>query len=476
MIRLRHKMLIQLTVILDQVVLSLAALGAINIRSKLPTTYPQLYGSHRIIDALAILTLVTGWIWIFNHFVSYKASRLIGLSQELLSIFKATTLSAAWLLIIGSIFSYQHVDPFAIGLFWTLITSIGVISRIALRGVVLLARSTGYNHRYFLMVGTSERAAEFARKLQERPELGYKLVGFISESEPSKRTSLGYDEAIVIGNLSDVRELLKNERVDEIIVCLSDETKLNTFKKLIFDARDLGIVLRIIPDSNTGPLLQKVNLEEFNTNFVITFFREKMLLQLLIKRFLDIAISSTLLIMLLPTFVFVSIAIRVTSPGPILFTQERVGMNQRRFRLYKFRSMVSNADDLKEGLRHLNERDGPAFKINKDPRITRVGQYIRKTSIDELPQLYNVIKGEMSLVGPRPPLPNEVRQYQWLHRRRLSVKPGITCLWQISNRSKTTFDEWMKMDNQYIENWSLLLDLKILLRTIPAVILCRDAA
>ena len=151
-------------------------------------------------------------------------------------------------------------------------------------------------------------------------------------------------------------------------------------------------------------------------------------------------------------------------------------MNQRRFRLYKFRSMVVDADERKKELAHLNELDGPAFKIGNDPRITPLGRIIRKTSIDELPQLFNVLRGEMSLVGPRPPLPDEVSKYEWLFRRRLSVKPGITCVWQVSGRSGTTFDEWMKMDKQYVENWSLLLDFKILLKTIPAVFLCRGAS
>lgn len=150
-------------------------------------------------------------------------------------------------------------------------------------------------------------------------------------------------------------------------------------------------------------------------------------------------------------------------------------MNQRRFQLYKFRSMVKDADARKSELQHLNEVDGPAFKMENDPRVTKIGKFIRKTSIDELPQLFNVLKGEMSLVGPRPPLPNEVSKYEWLFRRRLSVKPGITCVWQISGRSDVSFEEWMDMDKEYVENWSLWLDFKILLKTVPAVLLGKGA-
>jgi lipopolysaccharide/colanic/teichoic acid biosynthesis glycosyltransferase len=151
-------------------------------------------------------------------------------------------------------------------------------------------------------------------------------------------------------------------------------------------------------------------------------------------------------------------------------------MNQRQFKLYKFRSMVADAEERKFALAHLNERDGPAFKIENDPRITPIGRFLRKTSIDELPQLFNVLSGEMSLVGPRPPLPDEVKKYEWLFRKRLSVKPGITCIWQISGRNQVSFDRWMQMDHEYIENWTLLLDLKILLKTIPAVLFSRGAS
>jgi exopolysaccharide biosynthesis polyprenyl glycosylphosphotransferase len=189
----------------------------------------------------------------------------------------------------------------------------------------------------------------------------------------------------------------------------------------------------------------------------------------------DAALSIAVLIILAPVMLAVALLIKLTSPGPVLFVQNRVGMNQRQFKLYKFRSMVVDAEERKEEIAHLNERDGPAFKIENDPRITRIGRFIRKTSIDELPQLFNVLSGEMSLVGPRPPLPEEVK-YEWLFRKRLSVKPGITCIWQISGRNHVSFDQWMQMDHEYIENWSLWLDLKILLKTIPAVLSVRGAS
>ena len=210
---------------------------------------------------------------------------------------------------------------------------------------------------------------------------------------------------------------------------------------------------------------------------VVTLFREQMLLQLLAKRAVDTVVSLAALIVLAPLMITVAILIKVTSPGPVFFAQDRVGMNQRRFRIYKFRSMCIDAEEKKKELAHLNEiAAGPAFKMKNDPRITKIGRFIRKTSIDELPQLFNVLHGEMSLVGPRPPLPDEVKKYEWLFRKRLSVKPGITCVWQISGRSNTTFERWMQMDSEYIDNWSIWLDFQILVKTVPAVLFGRGAS
>ncbi len=194
-------------------------------------------------------------------------------------------------------------------------------------------------------------------------------------------------------------------------------------------------------------------------------------LSLFIKRVLDIAGSLILLISLAPLFLVVSLLIKRDSPGPVFFIQERVGLGKRRFRLYKFRTMVADAEKRMKEIEHLNEVSGPVFKIKDDPRITRTGKFLRKTSIDELPQLINVLKGDMSLVGPRP-LP--VRDYngfdQDWHRRRFSVRPGITCLWQVNGRSNVSFEKWMKLDMEYIDKWSLLFDLRILAKTIPAVV------
>jgi exopolysaccharide biosynthesis polyprenyl glycosylphosphotransferase len=197
--------------------------------------------------------------------------------------------------------------------------------------------------------------------------------------------------------------------------------------------------------------------------------------QLFMKRVLDVVLSSVLLLALSPLFLVIAICIKATSSGPVFFTQERVGLNKRTFHMIKFRSMRDDAEQVRDSIAHLNEVDGPVFKIQDDPRVTKLGKFLRRTSLDELPQLINVLRGEMSLVGPRPPLPEEVDRYEWMFRKRLSVKPGMTCIWQISGRSDVSFARWMRMDQDYVENWSLWLDLQILLKTIPAVLTSRGA-
>jgi exopolysaccharide biosynthesis polyprenyl glycosylphosphotransferase len=198
--------------------------------------------------------------------------------------------------------------------------------------------------------------------------------------------------------------------------------------------------------------------------------------QLASKRILDVAVSMMLLVLTMPVLLIAALAIRLTSPGSILFKQERIGLNGRIFTLYKFRTMIDNAHELRGEVNHLNEMTGPVFKAKDDPRVTPIGRWLRKFSLDEVPQLWNVLKGDMSLVGPRPPIPEEVASYHRWHRRRLSMKPGLTCLWQVSGRNDIDFDRWMQLDLQYIDNWSPSLDLKILLRTIPAVLSGKGAS
>ncbi|PIE77777.1 MAG: hypothetical protein CSA15_11355 [Candidatus Delongbacteria bacterium] len=199
-------------------------------------------------------------------------------------------------------------------------------------------------------------------------------------------------------------------------------------------------------------------------------------LALKVKRLADVVSSLIFIVLFSPIFLAVAIAVKLTSKGPIVFTQKRVGLRGREFNLYKFRTMVENAEELKKELEAQNEMDGPVFKIKKDPRITKIGSFLRKSSLDEFPQFFNVLRGDMSIVGPRPPLPKEVAKYERWQRRRLSMKPGITCIWQVSGRNEISFEEWMKLDLEYIDNWSLKLDFSLFIKTIKVVLLRKGAS
>ena len=337
-------------------------------------------------------------------------------------------------------------------------------------------RRSGYNFRHVLILGFNEQAILMARRIDANQVLGYKIVGFIAEQpEPSSRPPLQTNHPVV-GSLPDLQAILEKGPVDEIVLCLPFLNHIAAIAEAVRLAQELGIVVRLFPDQASANLLGRLHIERFEGDYVVTLFREQMLMQLLGKRVMDILVSLLALVLLSPLLVAVALGIKLTSPGPIFFAQERVGMNKRRFKLYKFRSMFVDAEKRRRELEHLNEMDGPVFKIKNDPRVTRIGQFIRKTSIDELPQLVNVLRGQMSLVGPRPPLLAEVDRYEWLYRRRLSIKPGITCFWQISGRNEVSFKQWMEMDRDYIDNWSLWLDIKILAQTVPAVLFRRGAS
>lgn len=483
MIRLRHKLLIQMFRVFDQLVMVLTAVVIIYFRPEI-----LMKGGHHILqatvqieDAIGMLFLAIGWIAIFDYFIRYRSDRLVALNSQLKGLLKATALASFLLMAVSAVFTVKSFNILNILLFFVVVTTIGICSRLFLRVLLLSARKSGYNYRYLLVVGANERASQVVSQIEQKPELGYKIVGFVAESpeameEWRQREQQQHPHWKVPGLLENLRTILTQERVDEIIVCLPMDARFSDIALIVKNARDLGVVVRLMPELEDGTLLRNLHVEEFENEYVVTLFREQLLVQLLLKRLLDTALSIAVLIILLPVMAVVAILIKLTSPGPVLFVQKRVGMNQRQFRLYKFRSMVADAEARKLELEHLNERDGPAFKIDNDPRITRIGRFIRKTSIDELPQLFNVLSGEMSLVGPRPPLPDEVKKYEWLFRKRLSVKPGITCIWQISGRNDVSFDQWMKMDHEYVENWSLWLDLKILLKTVPAVIFLRGAS
>jgi exopolysaccharide biosynthesis polyprenyl glycosylphosphotransferase len=308
--------------------------------------------------------------------------------------------------------------------------------------------------RHVAVVGAGEAAQDFGRKIEEHRVWGLHLVGIFEQK--------------------DVRDLLERGGIDELIV-VAEHEPLSDFTDTFLLCEELGVTARVV--LNFFPhSFARTELERFGEfpllSFSTTPTNEALLF---VRRLMDLAIVLTAGIPILSVVAISSIAIRLTSPGPVFFKQQRCGLNGRIFTMYKLRSMVDDAEQARFELEALNEMDGPVFKSSRDPRRTAVGRFLRKFSIDEFPQFYNVLRGDMSLVGPRPPLPQEVARYERWQRRRLSMKPGITCLWQISGRNEVSFQDWMKLDLTYIDNWSLLLDLKILLKTVPVVLLGKGA-
>jgi exopolysaccharide biosynthesis polyprenyl glycosylphosphotransferase len=479
-IRLRHKFLIHGFRISDQLIMVgvfVLLVAFIEEKGNFDFVWEVMAKSYQAYEGLAMLVVLLGWFFIFNKLVHYDANRFTTLRSQAIEIAKAMTITSLLLLLAGAMFAIQMVTPLVVSLFLLGSTFLLIGSRVVLRAVLSVLRSHGRNARHLLIIGETAKAFDMANRIESRPELGYEIEGFLfedgGESGHMRKIEARWK---VLGPVDGLRGLLKKGVIDEVMFCLPLKQHFSMACDVVELCNDLGVVVRLVPDLENVGLMARAQVEEFDGDQVVTFFRENLLFQLFVKRVMDFAGSALLLVVLSPLLLVTALAVKFTSPGPVLFGQERVGMNKRRFRLLKFRSMVVDAEERKKGLAHLNEMDGPAFKIRKDPRVTKVGAVLRKLSIDELPQLINVLKGEMSLVGPRPPLLSEVNLYDWSDRKRLSVKPGITCLWQVSGRSNLTFEEWMLLDQKYIDNWSVWLDLKILLMTVPVVLLGKGAS
>jgi exopolysaccharide biosynthesis polyprenyl glycosylphosphotransferase len=338
-------------------------------------------------------------------------------------------------------------------------------------GVMLLQtwlRRRGVGLRRVVIVGAGEVGRRVMRTIVARPDLGYEIVGYMDDNPVKGEGEIGRFKGL--GPVDNLATIIDTEAVDEVIITLPWNYQRRIFG--ILRACELRQVEpRMVPDLFQMSL-SRVDVSDLGgvpliTIHEIAFSRGA----LTFKRAVDLAGAILLMILGAPIFGLIALAIRLDSPGPIFFRQERVGTNDHRFEIIKFRSMRSGAEEEQPHLEFLNEADGPIFKIRDDPRITRVGRFLRRTSLDELPQLWNVLRGEMSLVGPRPPTPFEVEQYQPWHKKRLAVPPGMTGLWQVSGRSELTFDEMVLLDLYYIEHWSPWMDVAILLRTVPKVLL-----
>ena len=353
-----------------------------------------------------------------------------------------------------------------------LITILLGLSRLVLRLVRDRLRRRGQGVDRLLIVGAGEVGRTVMRNIVAHPELGYHIVGFVDDDPEKGKTDIGRFAAL--GSTANIPRLVREKAIDEVIITLPWMYH-RKIVSIIAQCEREQVRVRIVPDI-FQMTLSHLDVEDLG-GIPMIGVRDISISgsQLFLKRSMDVALSLLGLFLLLPLFVIVAIAIKLDSPGPIFFRQIRVGKGEKLFACYKFRSMRQGAEEEQEKLMDQNEADGVFFKIRDDPRVTRVGRFIRRTSIDELPQIFNVLMGHMSLVGPRPAPPSEVQRYQAWHKRRLEVAPGITGLWQVSGRSQLSFDEMVLLDLYYIENWSPLLDVQIMLRTIPKVILGEGA-
>lgn len=397
----------------------------------------------------------------------YTARRGSSLVSELVRVTNAALISIV--IVVAITFGFR---PFAFSrlLFLydgVLIVVLLVAVRAIRRQVEARLRQRGLGVERVLIVGAGEVGRAVMRTMVARPDLGYSVVGFVDDDPVRGRTDIGRFRAL--GGLDGVEALLRAERVDELIVTLP-WTYHRKIAALVGVCDRRGVRPRVVPELFQFSL-NRVDMDDLGGIPLIGVKEHsRPSTAQVVKRLVDIALTAATLIALWPVFLAVAVAIKIDSPGPVLFSQVRVGQNGRPFKVYKFRSMHHDAEDHLPHLNGLNQASGPLFKIHDDPRRTRVGRLLRRLSLDEFPQLINVFRGEMSWVGPRPALPGEVEKYEPWHRQRLDVPQGMTGLPQISGRSDLNFDEVCLLDIYYIENWSLSLDLTILVRTIPQVL------
>lgn len=337
--------------------------------------------------------------------------------------------------------------------------------RFALLGSLRWLRRRGRNYRNVLVIGSGPRACYVEESIEAHPEWGLRLIGFLDEGDTPIDDQIEVEK---VHKLVELPNLLRDIVIDEVIVACP-RSMLSSIGPAVDACGKAGVPITVLSDL-FGDYLPPPRVTRFDSLAALSFAPVHHTPgKLLVKRAVDLIGASIGLVLAAPVILFAAIAIRWDSPGPIFFGQTRCGLNGRRFRCWKLRTMCVDAEEQQQALAHLNEMQGPVFKISDDPRVTPVGRVLRRWSLDELPQLWNVFTGEMSIVGPRPPVPGEVAKYAETDRRRISMRPGLTCLWQINGRNSINFPEWVKLDLEYIDSWSLSRDFKIMLKTIPAV-------
>ncbi|MFW6140899.1 MAG: sugar transferase [Acidobacteriota bacterium] len=414
-----------------------------------------------------LLFVVVTWCFMLCLNGMYQPMRTRPFSEILWIIIKSTFFTSLACGTIVFLFKLQFVSRLFFIIFVFVSFVFILVEKLAVFSIMHYVRKRGYNYRRILVVGKGKRAAGFIERVKNHPEWGIRIIGAVDD-EPERKVE-NNKEIKFVGNLNDLQQILHKNAIDEVVFVVP-RSRLNHLGDAIHSCEIEGVKATVAVDlfdmwiARSRPTeIDGIPLLTFETTVAEEW-------QLFIKRAMDLIISGLAIILLSPLMLIVAILIKATSSGPVFYVQKRLGLNGRKFNLYKFRTMFKDAEKKLSEVKDYNEVDGPVFKIKNDPRITPVGKILRKFSIDELPQLFNVFVGHMSLVGPRPPIPDEVDQYESWQRRRLSMRPGITCLWQVSGRNKLSFKEWMELDLKYLDNWSLWLDFKILIKTVPVVI------
>ncbi len=465
----RHQRVIGLLYLLADGALALASFAlAYAVRARLVTPRPLYPLSHY--PWLAPLAV---GIWLGVGLAAGLYREAPDLRRSLTGPVKVAAFATTLLFAVTFAFKMTYVSRLLLGFYAVFDLGAMVAFRLLARELSGPLRRALGNYRHFLIVGSTPQAAEIAHLIEENEALGMRLVGFALPSGAFEQA--GLRRSYPVHALAELPGLLRRHVIDEVIFAVGKDD-LEKLEETFLVCEEEGVKTRVLL-SFFPHVLSKVYLERLRDLPLLTFSTtpENEYL-LLLKRVGDFVLAAALLVVLAPVFLLLALFVKLTSPGPVFYRQTRCGLGGRRFTLSKFRSMRAGADALQEELEALNEMDGPVFKIKDDPRCTPLGRFMRKFSLDELPQLVNILKGDMSFVGPRPPLPREVEQYEPWQRRRLRMKPGLTCLWALEGRSRLDFRRWMELDLVYIDNWSPGLDLKILLKTIPVVLLGRGAS
>ena len=413
-----------------------------------------------------LLFIMPLWCFALRAFGAYQSMREKGYGRIFWAVFEASLVAFLIFSTAAFMVELEFLSRSFLIIFFVLTTVVLIIEKCIALFLLRRIRRKGYNYRVIVIVGSGPRAESFARDVDSHPEWGINIMGFLDDPEALGKKVHKWR---VIGVCEELAAFLDENVVDEVVFITPRQwldrveryikvcEKIGVRATLAIDFFDTAIAKPVIRDVEGRPLL---TYDSTPQDF----------LHLSLKRFLDLAGAACGLVLLFPLFLLVALAIKVTSRGPVFFRQTRCGLNGRTFSILKFRTMVVDAEKRLKELKARNEVGGPVFKIKNDPRITVVGSVLRKSSMDELPQLINVFMGDMSLVGPRPPIPEEVDKYERWQRRRLSMRPGITCIHEVLARNDRDFNHWMKLDLEYIDNWSFTLDFKILARTVFAVI------